>query len=91
MGLLENTKRKILMGKRFIVKITKERCKGCGLCIGVCPQNALKLSGSYNKNGYHFVEFFKDDCKGCKKCAIICPDAAIEIFFKEDTLEKKEE
>jgi 2-oxoglutarate ferredoxin oxidoreductase subunit delta len=84
MGLLENTKGEIFMGKGFNLKISKNRCKGCGLCIEVCPQKTLKLSTMFNESGYHFVEISEDNCKGCKRCTIICPDTAIEIFLEED-------
>ncbi|MBC7078816.1 MAG: 4Fe-4S binding protein, partial [Synergistales bacterium] len=26
------------------LKVIKERCTGCGLCVQVCPYNAIKLS-----------------------------------------------
>ncbi|HOJ30709.1 MAG TPA: 4Fe-4S binding protein [bacterium] len=74
------------MGKRFSVKINKNRCKGCGLCIEVCSQKNLIISKLFNKFGCHFVEVIDNtNCNGCKKCAIICPDAAIEIFYEEET------
>ncbi|MCM8821269.1 MAG: 4Fe-4S dicluster domain-containing protein [Candidatus Omnitrophica bacterium] len=82
------------MGKRFSVKIAKNRCKGCGLCIDVCSQKNLILSKSFNASGYHFIEVSSNSCKGCKKCSIICPDAAIEIFLEENSIQsqqKKEE
>lgn len=72
------------MGKRVSINISKNRCKGCGLCVEICPQSALNMSNFFNKSGYHFVECSSDGCKGCKKCAIICPDAAIEIFVVEE-------
>lgn len=84
MGFLENPERKILMGKRISLKINKNRCKGCGLCIEICPQRILKISKMFNISGYHFVEISENNCKGCKMCAIICPDTAIEIFLEED-------
>ncbi|MCX7704831.1 MAG: 4Fe-4S binding protein [bacterium] len=79
------------MGKRFSIKIAKNRCKGCGLCVEVCTQNTLKMSTLFNKIGYHFVEASTNsDCRGCKKCTIICPDAAIEIYIEENLSERKE-
>ncbi|HPP66404.1 MAG TPA: 4Fe-4S binding protein [bacterium] len=73
------------MGKNIELKINKNRCKGCGLCIEVCPQKILKMSKMFNKFGYHFVEVSENNCTGCKKCTIICPDAAIEIFIQDET------
>ncbi len=64
----------------FVVKINKNRCKGCNLCISVCKFEALKLSKKLNKLGYYYIEPVNSKCKGCKNCAIICPDFAIEIY-----------
>lgn len=68
-----------------IVKIDKELCKSCGLCIPECKQKIIDFSGETNKNGYHPV-YIKDQslCTGCTMCAIACPDCVIEIYQKEE-------
>lgn len=69
---------------RYIVKINKDRCKNCGLCLEVCPVKMFKISKEFNKIGYHYIEVNNDKvCKGCKKCVIICPDTVIEIYKDE--------
>lgn len=68
------------MTARYQVKVLKIFCKGCELCIGICPRQSLSLSKDVNKNGFHFPEPNKGICSGCKQCAIICPEVAIEIF-----------
>ncbi|HNS32977.1 MAG TPA: 4Fe-4S binding protein [bacterium] len=69
----------------FSVKVDKERCKSCKLCIEICPNNLFKVSEDFNKMGYHYIETDKNkSCSGCKRCVLICPDAAIEIC-KEET------
>jgi len=32
--------------------IDTERCKGCGLCVPVCPKNDIVISERSNKKGY---------------------------------------
>jgi 2-oxoglutarate ferredoxin oxidoreductase subunit delta len=60
--------------------INTERCKGCGLCVTVCPKGGIVISKQSNKSGYFPAEANSIDCTGCAVCAIICPDAAIEVY-----------
>jgi 2-oxoglutarate ferredoxin oxidoreductase subunit delta len=59
--------------------INTERCKGCGLCIIVCPKKGIVISEKSNKSGYFPAEAKNADCTGCAVCALICPDVAIEV------------
>jgi 2-oxoglutarate ferredoxin oxidoreductase subunit delta len=65
------------MAGRIIIDV--ERCKGCGLCIAVCPKKGIAISKKSNKSGYFPAEAANSDCTGCAVCAIVCPDAAIEV------------
>jgi len=68
------------MGTKFKVRIDKDRCKGCLLCVEACARGLLKLARKLNSQGQRYVEIECDEeCRGCKQCAEICPDAAIEI------------
>ena len=63
------------------IKIDAELCKGCGLCIHVCPQSIIHLSEEYNSKGLNFaVQKETGSCTACRLCAIQCPDAAIEVY-----------
>ena len=33
-------------------QIIEDRCKGCGLCVNVCPKNVLEISKDINTKGY---------------------------------------
>jgi 2-oxoglutarate ferredoxin oxidoreductase subunit delta len=65
------------------IKIDTERCKGCGLCVAVCPKKGIAISKKSNKSGYFPAEAANSDCTGCAVCAIVCPDAAIEVYCDE--------
>ncbi|HUT29167.1 MAG TPA: ferredoxin family protein [Sedimentisphaerales bacterium] len=67
-----------LMAGKII--INAGRCKGCGLCVSVCPRGCIIISGHSNKNGYYPAHGKNSDCTGCAMCALICPDAAIEVY-----------
>ncbi|MFH1033660.1 MAG: 4Fe-4S dicluster domain-containing protein [Pseudomonadota bacterium] len=61
------------------VKILKDRCKGCGLCVAACPKQNLSLGSKFNASGYAFAKA-GDDCIGCAFCAELCPDIAIRVY-----------
>ena len=63
------------------VVIQREKCKGCGLCISVCPKKILQFENGFNSKGHHPSSCTDmQQCIGCTQCAQICPDIAIEIF-----------
>jgi 2-oxoglutarate ferredoxin oxidoreductase subunit delta len=62
------------------IKIKKERCKGCCLCIVNCPNNLIKVSRELGPKGVKPVYFSGGKCTSCAMCAVICPDLAIEVF-----------
>ncbi|HBG27004.1 MAG: hypothetical protein A2Y10_20190 [Planctomycetes bacterium GWF2_41_51] len=66
------------MAKKAIMNL--EKCKGCDLCIAVCPQAAIHKSGTSNKKGYDYVSVIDEKCNGCGACYIICPDCCFTII-----------
>ncbi len=63
------------------IEVTEIYCKGCGLCVSVCPQNSLELDQQkLTSKGYHPVSLVSDNCTGCGICAVICPDAALTVY-----------
>ena len=47
-----------------------DKCKQCGLCFPVCPEDAIPVKRE---------DFNYDYCKGCGVCAKTCPFGAIEM------------
>jgi 2-oxoglutarate ferredoxin oxidoreductase subunit delta len=62
--------------------IAADRCKGCGLCVGICPKGILELDASIvNELGYHPIRLIDAAvCTSCALCARICPDAVFAVF-----------
>ena len=65
---------------RGLVTINAEICKGCGLCVTVCPRACVVMSRLSNSKGCFPAVVKSDKCSGCALCAIVCPDSAIEIL-----------
>ncbi len=61
------------------VRIDARLCKGCELCLPVCPPRVLEMSARTGPSGFRFP-LLREGCTGCELCAEICPDFCIEVF-----------
>lgn len=63
------------------IKVDKNLCKGCKLCVVTCPLHLLQMSKDLNANGdVYATQPDPSKCTGCTFCAMICPDSAIEVY-----------
>ena len=59
------------------LEITEAWCKGCDICVKVCPERCLLL------NEREVVEISDPAaCTGCRLCEWLCPDFAIRIHIQ---------
>jgi 2-oxoglutarate ferredoxin oxidoreductase subunit delta len=72
---------------RGTISIDENRCKGCGLCVPVCPKGIIRISTHFTPRGYRSAQLVDPilidphhDCTGCLLCATICPEAAITVY-----------
>ena len=63
------------------VTFNTDICKGCELCIEVCPVNIIVMDESkINAKGFHPATVIEmEKCIGCGNCAITCPDSVIKV------------
>jgi 2-oxoglutarate ferredoxin oxidoreductase subunit delta len=63
-----------------MIRIDVEKCKGCKLCVNVCPKKILGISGKLNISGLYPVECIdQSQCIACKSCGIMCPDGVMTV------------
>ncbi|MEA3505742.1 MAG: 4Fe-4S dicluster domain-containing protein [Bacteroidota bacterium] len=62
------------------IEVDIEKCKGCEVCIDVCPTKTIAMSKEVNSKGYHYMQNVNDACTGCTNCAVVCPDGVITVF-----------
>ncbi len=72
------------MSKGYL-KLNMDKCKGCELCVSVCPKKILRIHDKeVNQMGYHPISVSHMElCIGCANCAMICPDGAISVYLEE--------
>ena len=63
------------------VTFRTERCKGCRLCLSVCPKKIIVIDENVlNAKGYHPAGVIEQEkCIGCAFCATMCPDCVITV------------
>jgi len=63
------------------ITVNEYYCKGCGLCIEVCPREIIALNPDViTAKGYHPAMLTDESrCTACASCALICPDVAITV------------
>ncbi|MGF7185252.1 electron transfer flavoprotein alpha subunit [Desulfitispora alkaliphila] len=67
----------------MVVKIYKEKCIGCGLCLEACPFDVLTL-----KDG--IVDADGERCTDCGACEEVCPTEALEVDKPPKEMSQKE-
>jgi len=66
------------------IVLNADWCKGCHICVAVCPRQVLEVDeGSYLR-GFHPVTVARpEDCTACQQCEFLCPDLAIALVEED--------
>jgi len=54
----------------------EEKCTNCGVCVPICPTEALVVDPKTRE-----VIFHNKKCIACELCVKICPPRAMEVHF----------
>ncbi len=62
------------------ITVNEDWCKGCHICVQVCPRHVLEVDQETYLRGFHPVRVAKpEDCTVCQQCELLCPDLAITV------------
>ncbi|MEK7449069.1 MAG: 4Fe-4S binding protein [Planctomycetota bacterium] len=66
--------------KQFKITSNQNWCKGCEICVKICPKNVFEMQKDPGPKGY-FIALVEHPelCIGCLECELHCPDLAIEV------------
>jgi len=68
----------------YEIKLKADWCKGCYICVKICPKKVFDISETEGKYGFREVVIARsEDCIGCMLCENFCPDFAIEVMRRE--------
>jgi 2-oxoglutarate ferredoxin oxidoreductase subunit delta len=66
--------------KPVTIRLNQKWCKGCYLCLEICPQKVFEKSPEVSEKGFHSVEIAHPErCTYCLQCERICPDLALDV------------
>ncbi len=73
------------------IDIDKNCCKGCYICINVCPKQVFKPSKKRNRYGTNMPMVQAEEaCITCRMCERMCPDGAINVVKTQSKSPKEE-
>jgi len=61
------------------IVINREWCKGCSICVKLCPKQVLELDKVEKATVMR-----PEDCIVCKLCELRCPDLAITVLTTQE-------
>ncbi len=77
----------------MIAEVNKANCSGCGLCLQVCPYDAITLKATKERvagveRERNVAEVNAGLCRGCGACTTACPSGTINLkgFTNEQIL-----
>lgn len=65
------------------IYLNQKWCKGCYICVEVCPQKVFGKSSEVSDKGFNPVLIlYPEKCTRCRQCEMLCPDLALNVETK---------
>ena len=55
------------------IKIHEQACRGCQMCVDICPTKVFEFDNAE----YKCLVKYQEDCLACLSCTYVCPSGAI--------------
>ena len=81
----------VLLERRMLTKVVKlilsrNVCIGCGICVDMCPKEAIEYSSSVFDGRKSLnrpsIDIKSDDCVLCGECVTSCPMKALTMLIE---------
>ena len=70
----------IMLKEDTTITINPDWCKGCKICVEICPKKVFAMSKNPAETGYFVAEVIHPEkCTACYECELHCPDMAIVL------------
>jgi 4Fe-4S ferredoxin len=79
-----------MLNRRDLLILRRDICNGCGICVEVCPKDALNMKPAVTKNGsllrLPVIEIDEEKCVMCGICVALCPLGALEAWVNDEKI-----
>jgi 4Fe-4S ferredoxin len=73
----------VLHAKNFSLTLYKNKCVGCGICMEICPREAIHVTRTAKTKGEKAkkptVDIDEKECHFCGMCEAVCPFGALTV------------
>jgi len=74
------------MANANFAHIEPDLCKGCRLCVEVCPRDCLQMGTEINRLGYQYARFVNYTCTACGMCFYACPEPGAITVYRDEPI-----
>lgn len=73
----------VMHARQYLLTLDKKKCVGCGICMEICPREAINVTRTPKTEGEKAktptVDIIQEKCHYCGMCEAICPFGALTI------------